>query len=251
MSDYYTTTSDGKLSYLKNGASDSSWTHVLLSKEEYEELEKLAAQAKKNPQIDDRIKNAAIRSGEILPENDQLSDKSSENDLIQENVRLKAEVEKLKDDVLHERSLNKNLLRINRERANSDRKLKPKKQHTGYVVLSSREKAVKYKSGDELLQAEVWETILQTPYNVEFPEIQVRQQILNELFPEKEDWIMGKIGITVLHLVGLDKVAETNDITIKNIAYTARLKANYKTRYWEFIVQHTLPLTTVPKEMLP
>ena len=41
--------------------------------------------------------------------------------------------------------LNENLLRIARERANADRKLKPKKEHTGYVVVSSTEKEYRYK----------------------------------------------------------------------------------------------------------
>ena len=42
--------------------------------------------------------------------------------------------------------LNKNLLRIARERANADRKLRPKKTHTGYVVLTSSEKEYRYKT---------------------------------------------------------------------------------------------------------
>ena len=48
----------------------------------------------------------------------------------------------------HQRALNANLLRISRERANADRKLKPKKEHTGYVVVVSEETDHQYKDGN-------------------------------------------------------------------------------------------------------
>ena len=38
-----------------------------------------------------------------------------------------------RDESAHQRALNANLLRIAKERANADRKLKPKKEHTGYA----------------------------------------------------------------------------------------------------------------------
>ena len=44
-----------------------------------------------------------------------------------------------------QRELNANLLRITKERANAERDLKPKKEHTGYVVLTSAEKESRYK----------------------------------------------------------------------------------------------------------
>lgn len=64
--------------------------------------------------------------------------------------------------------LNKNLLRIARERANADRKLRPKKTHTGYVVLTSSEKEYRYKTmRKENAVAGLWETALQSPYSVD------------------------------------------------------------------------------------
>ena len=71
--------------------------------------------------------------------------------------------------------LNKNLLRIARERANADRKLRPKKTHTGYVVLTSSEKEYRYKiMRKETAVAGLWETALQSPYSVDFTEEQAR-----------------------------------------------------------------------------
>lgn len=48
----------------------------------------------------------------------------------------KAQLEK---DLQNQIYLNQNLLRISRERANASRSITPKKIHTGYLVLSSRQ----------------------------------------------------------------------------------------------------------------
>lgn len=197
-------------------------------------------------QIDKKIKDAESPNFEEIE-----FIEFEENEYAEEINRLRQEIDNLKYEVQYEKNLNRNLLRINKERANADRKLKPKKQHTGYVVLSSVEKKDKYKSGKEYKTTGVWETVIQSPYSIEFTEEQARSQIFNELFPKGKEWIIGKIGITARYLVDLSKVMETYDITITNVAYATRLKANYKTRYWEYIVRHTLPLGIVPKEMLP
>ena len=73
--------------------------------------------------------------------------------------------------------LNKNLLRIARERANADRKLRPKKTHTGYVVLTSSEKEYRYKTmRKENAVAGLWETALQSPYSGDFTDEQKRRR---------------------------------------------------------------------------
>ena len=84
----------------------------------------------------------------------------------------------------HQRGLNANLLRISKERANADRKLKPKKEHTGYVVASSEEKEYRYRDGRKWKRVKLWETVLQSPYAVDFTEEQAREQITRELFPK-------------------------------------------------------------------
>ena len=43
------------------------------------------------------------------------------------------------EEVSYQKGLNANLLRISRERANADRSLRPKKEHTGYAVVRSME----------------------------------------------------------------------------------------------------------------
>ena len=73
-----------------------------------------------------------------------------------------------KADSAHQRALNANLLRISRERANADRKLKPKKEHTGYVVVLSEETDHQYKDGNRhVRRVLLWKTVIQSPYVVD------------------------------------------------------------------------------------
>ncbi|MFR8353144.1 MAG: hypothetical protein ACLVB1_11320, partial [Blautia obeum] len=58
--------------------------------------------------------------------------------------------------------LNKNLLRILRERANADRSITPKKQHHGYIILCSQQLNENHKKDG----ISTWKTQIQTPYPV-------------------------------------------------------------------------------------
>ena len=149
-----------------------------------------------------------------------------------------------------------NLLRIARERANADRKLRPKKTHTGYVVLTSSEKEYRYKTmRKETAVAGLWETALQSPYSVDFTEEQARA-LTEELVQPNEngETIVGRIGIDtyyhgsyedLLH----DQRRSARPEESRNIMLKPRLRANYKTGYWEVIFLHTRPLGLVPGDM--
>lgn len=148
-----------------------------------------------------------------------------------------------------------NLLRIARERANADRKLKPKKEHTGYVVVSSMEKEHRYKDGNGRWHTVVlWETVLETPYTVDFCVEEVRH-LIQELFQDDEDgnWPIEKIGITGDYPKGYANMIYDKDWREEyrnyNVMLERRLKANYRTGFWEMIFLHTKPLAAVPSDM--
>ena len=134
------------------------------------------------------------------------------------------QVERKTAEIADQRALNANLLRISRERANADRGLRPKKIHTGYVVVMSSEKEIRYKTGrNKLLTAKVWETVLQSPYSVDFTESSYENLI------ETEKW---------------KEIKSTH-----NTLFSRQFRANYRAGYWEYIIQHTKPLGIVPAEM--
>ena len=161
-----------------------------------------------------------------------------------------------KADNAHQRALNANLLRIAKERANADRKLKPKKEHTGYVVVVSEETDHQYKDGNRhVKRVLLWKTVIQSPYVVDFPEEQVREQILEELLRKNEDGyrLIDRLGINGIYNKGYGSMIEDKRWCAEpdkyNIMLKPKFRVNFRSGYWEVICLHTKPLDVVPKDM--
>ena len=155
----------------------------------------------------------------------------------------------------HQRALNVNLLRIAKERANADRNLKPKKEHTGYVVVVSEVREYRYRSGKKWNRVKLRETVIQSHYTVDFSETEVETQIERELFPKNDVWLIGRIGITGRYDGTYEEMMEDSsvdeELLKRNILLKGqqRLRANFRSGYWEVICLHTKPLDVVPKDM--
>ena len=234
------------------GASDPECTHVILKEKEYEQqLRKIsvAEQEARNAKYDADQEIRQVRSDA----QSRVSAAVTEAD--QRVKALEQELSMAQKEVEYQRGLNANLLRISKERANADRKLKPKKEHTGYVVASSEEKEKRYRDGRKWKRVKLWETVLQSPYAVDFTEEQAREQITRELFPKGKDWLIGKIGITGRYGSVYERMFEDSGVTDEflrsNIllAGQQRLRANFRAGYWELVFMHTKPLGVVPPEM--
>lgn len=235
---------------VEDGYSDSECTHVILTKREYDNLK-------------EEIKEAQRKTAEVRFEADESSRASSREhsramikiieDHKKELEELNEEIADLEGELEYQQNLNKNLLRINKEKSNAERKLRPKKEHTGYAVISSQEKEIHYKSGKMTKNAVAWETVLQSPYSIEFSEEEARNQIYGELLTNEGGWKLGTIGIRSRHIANYEELIGKlgKGVYERNIAFSQRLRANYKAGYWEYIVMHTLPLEQVPKDMLP
>lgn len=172
---------------------------------------------------------------------------------------LKEELDKVKSELRNEKSLNTNLVRIMRERANQMRGIRPKKDHDGYVVLSSREWIEKYteevwdseehaeeymddkhrahaiKRGYLRLErktAHTWRSTLQTPYSASLPIEPVRSRVKEEIRT-----VLGDFGIAG-YIIETDKDTSCDcqpsdhDEGVNRL-YRARYSANYKTGLWE------------------
>lgn len=154
-----------------------------------------------------------------------------------------------------QRELNANLLRITKERANAERDLKPKKEHTGYVVLTSVEKESRYKDSYGHPQTiTLWETAMETPYTMDFEAEQVRG-LIRELTQEDEDgnWPIRRIGITENYPGKYANMIQNKEWHEKykehNVMLERWLRANYRSGYWELVFLHTKPLAVVPPDM--
>lgn len=229
-------------------------THKLLPEEEFRALlkseqealrKKNEAEARAEEQIR-AIKKDANQRFKEAKKNLQIEKDEFEKEAIKKIMEAEAEAK-------FQASLNENLLRICKERANADRKLKPKKEHTGYVVISSQEKEIRYQEKRKMRTAVVWETVFQSPYSIEFTEEQARKLIVSELLSNEGGWKLGAVGIKSRFMADYGIMVEKYHESIKteNTAFNERLRANFKAGYWEYIVLHTLPLGAVPKDMLP
>ena len=107
----------------------------------------------------------------------------------------------------------------------------------------------------ETAVARLWETALQSPYSVDFTEEQARA-LTEELVQSNEngETIVGRIGIDTYYHGSYEDLLhdqrrsgrQAEDL---NIMLKQKLRANYKTGYWEVIFLHTSPLGLVPGDM--
>lgn len=234
------------------GRSDPECTHVIVTLDEYGELLNDVRQAQRSAQM--AKEEAAGQIARTKQEAAAAARKSAEN--AANRVR---EVEGLLDEEKRRRAyqerLNANLLRISKERANADRKLKPKKTHTGYVVTYSAEKEYRYRERKTTESVMLWETVLQTPYSVDFTEEQAKEQT-RELFRKNESggWLIQRIGINANYGGPYEKMIYDRDWADwkeYNVLLEQKYRANYKTGYWELVFTHIKALGVVPEDMRP
>jgi hypothetical protein len=230
------------------GQSDPECSHVILTLKEYEGLLQKISQAEQETRNEKR--RAEEEKGASLYREQQTIQKA--NQAIEKWMKA---LEKEKAESAYQKGLNENLLRIARERANADRKLKPKKEHTGYVVVVSSEKIYRYKNRHRLESVKLWETVIQSPYSIEFPAEQAKRMILEEFFPETGEWEAARLGIK-RWVAGdyedfLSAADKDEEFMKQNAALTGyrSFRANYRAGYWEMILVHTKPLEVVPKDM--
>lgn len=244
----------GSYKEVPGGYSDPDCTHVILTMQEYEKIlaEKREAVQEKNSAI-----NQANRQIRAAQENASYQINQAKKEIAQQFADVENALAEARQETEYQRGLNSNLLRMSKERANADRKLRPKKEHTGYVVTSSKRKEYRYKVGRNRNMETVmlWETVIQTPYSVDFTAEQAYEQTREDLFwrDENEDSPLRRIGITYIFgkryedMLGESWFAGEEDAD--NIFLNRSLRADYKTGYWEMTFLHTRSLGIVPADM--
>lgn len=125
-----------------NGSSDPECTHIVLTLDEYDELHQRVRAA-----INDgkQAKEEAAHAAAVSAANAETAVKKIQEDTALKIEQLQSKVEAERAGKEYQIGLNQNFNRISRERSNADRGIKPKKERSGYVVLSSRQKKYRYK----------------------------------------------------------------------------------------------------------
>lgn len=234
------------------GRTDPECTHVILTLDEYNGLYQRIRDA-----IDDgkRAKEEAALAAATSAANAEKAVKKIQDDAAQKIEQLKNKVETERAGKEYQIGLNLDFKRIARERANADRGIKPKKERSGYVVLSSRQKKYKYKENrHDMAEVYLWETVIQTPYVVSFTADQAMTET-QELFArdEQDNWLIGRLGIAGEYDGKYeDMLADPRCTTWMdyNIIVEKIFNANVKAGYWEIIITHTKPLNNIGTELL-
>lgn len=225
---------------------------MIMALEEYNELLQEISDA-----VDDgkRAKDEAGRAAATSVANAEKAVKKIQENAAQEIAQLKKKVETERAGKEYQIGLNQDFKRIARERANADRGIKPKKERSGYVVLSSRQKKYKYKENrHDMAEVYLWETVIQTPYVVSFTAEQAMTET-QELFARDEQghWLIGRLGIAGEYggkyedMLDDPRCATWKDY---NIIVEKIFNANVKAGYWEIIITHTKPLDNIGTELL-
>ena len=253
---------------VNGGEKDSTWTFAEYTRDEFfddqkerKTVERRARNAeaeveKLRQQMEQCISAEVQKQAEAAREKARRQANVWVQDQIDEAVEAKEnrirELEQKLGDVQKDnkdyKALNENLLRISRERANADRKIKPKKGNTGYVVLRSEEREITYKkSNGDLELAILWETTLQTPFAANLSETQLRELVAEVFSPGGEvQHPLSNIGLEgwteekYKKAIANWKLKKEDDK--KNIVVRIRHRADFKKGYWEIMLLHTKPL---------
>ena len=180
-------------------------------------------------------------SYELLQEGEELNEKTDFYLVpIQELDEMDAEL----DQCLKQ---NFELSRVARERANAMREIPNKKQHDGYLILSSRQalffdKAQEEDSDDESespspIIRETWKTVLQTPYDCSLAYAYVIDRIEYDLC---YDGILSEMGIPRISKQ-IQESLFAQKSSDKNTLYKWAYHANAKTGLWELDLYTTRP----------
>lgn len=189
---------------------------------------------------------------------------------------LKEEIEELETQLRNAKHLYRNMQRIMKERANQTRGIRPKKEHDGYVVLESRQWSERYteevwdtkdhkerydndkdrrtalKNGYLRIDhktADVWKSIIQTPYNSSLPINQIRDRIEEEIGDVLDDINVEEQVIPEYN--GAYYNFGTNEEGYeRNGMYRWKYRANYRSGLWELEIFTTKSLR-VPEYRRP
>lgn len=134
-------------------------------------------------------------------------------------------------------NMNTNLIRIAKERANATRKIKPKKEHNGYILLNADQSNFLYKEKInrqiQTFNLPCWRIRLQTPFIISLDLETVKKLVI-------DDWEQGKtIHVPQFYQNGtIEKIDEYSKIQElwkrpKNFIFKTTLKINAIKGFWE------------------
>lgn len=140
-------------------AKNEPGTHYILTQDEYNDIIHEKQNSKKTIQC---LKDAY--NTDISAVKRDMSDQASE-----ERSQMIRDMRTMSDEIIRLKDLNRNLIRIAKERSNAQRKLTPKKTHKGYLVMSQGQTQYTHRSSKNTFNLTCWSVKIQTPYDAALP----------------------------------------------------------------------------------
>lgn len=153
------------------------------------------------------------------------------NSLTERLYRLNKALKDEKEEVVRLNDLNQNLIRISVERANAKRKLKPKKEHPGYLVLQCHEYEYRFENFDgkrtTILKQPCWQVKIQSPYDCSLPYDSISKMVNDDLF----QFLGSSLGIKeIMHQI---EIKDFKSDEKNNFIFNMKYNQNARSGFWE------------------
>lgn len=230
-------------------------THMLLTLEEYNSLcnqrdRAISAKNKAERDAQDFKRRAEQEANASVRE--------ARNAAAAQIAQMQSRVDAAEAETERQSNLNRNLLRITRERANAKRGLQPKKTHSGYR-FSDKIRQTKTISGHDkktgAIYTDVWTATLETPYDGTIPINQIRDRIFADMMGQ--EGILKKLYVEYFTYQNNDSVIWKGTYTQalegadanKNYLFDYKFMVNPKTRLWEVQITTTKSIRALAEMM--
>lgn len=155
--------------------------------------------------------------------------------------------EKAEAEARRQTDLNRNLLRIAKERVNAKRGLKPKKSHNGYRFVGKimqTKTVIGHDKDIGTIYKDVWTATLETPYNATIPINQIIDHIFDDL--KGTDGVFRHLhihwwtfsGSPIIQKGSYNEAINANEAN-DNCLFDYKFNANPKSGFWEIQITTT------------
>lgn len=231
---------------------NENFTHVIFTEAEYNKNLKKIFDSEEAVRQAEKNYNAAITRYKKSAD-DKIAEIRAQAD--GRVAEAHAETNKQKKEAEKFKNLNKNLIRVATEKANSKRGLSPKKEHNGYVFLNVEEFTFNCEcehstksSRTVIVKLPCFKIRLQSPYDISF-ELNAVKDLIDDDFLKK---IMSKIGVSSVYTEGIVGYTENEVRKIWNdeepFIFKIICKANFQKGFWE-VEFFSRDMVVVPPEM--
>lgn len=221
-------------------------TYVIMTNEEYHDYVKVSRMLRDDIRrfsresidlhcrLQDDLKTIETLKSQLAKSEAKINELSEQKDALEKSLAaVKDDLAKLTDNLEHAESLNKNLKRICRERANQARDLP--KSSDGYVVLVSQEWREKAQNG-RLIRG--YKTQIQSPHDASMDDETAKKQIFEDLV----DGVLADLGCPYYEQVNGRPAEPIDEMSMYRYIYTA----DYRSGLWLVTIYTSGPLKVPP-----